>query len=149
VVLENAELDQSVYIFGCQNSTSQIKSKVAAVAMHSCTKTGLLVESLETSLDVANSKSVQIQILGTAPTLNLDKVDSCVVYLSQESMDMTGIMTTKSSGVNVLTPAPVPQGGAGASAAETEYVERHIPEQLFTRMVDGRMVTSVMEHSSE
>ncbi|KAF9135183.1 hypothetical protein BG015_003305 [Linnemannia schmuckeri] len=162
VILENAELGQSIYIFGCQNSTIQIKTKVTMVAMDSCTKTGLCVESLTTSLDVVNSKSVQLQILGNAPTVNLDKVDSCMVYLSRECMDTTGIFTTKTSGVNVLTPAPLPeqqQQAVAATATTTaaeesaatesiEYIERSIPEQLFTRMVDGKMVTSIVEHSS-
>ncbi|KAK3829526.1 MAG: adenylate cyclase associated N terminal-domain-containing protein [Linnemannia elongata] len=162
VVLETAELGQSVYIFGCQNSTVQIKTKVTTVAMDSCTKTGLCVESLVTSLDVVNSKSVQLQILGNAPTVNLDKVDSCMVYLSRECMDTTGVFTTKTSGVNVLTPAPVPEQqqpqqlqqtatttATGTGSTESiEYVEQPIPEQLFTRMVDGKMVTSIVEHSS-
>ncbi|KAF9135732.1 hypothetical protein BGW39_000601 [Mortierella sp. 14UC] len=158
VVLENAELDQSVYVFGCINSTIQIKTKVTNVAMDSCTKTGLCVESLITSLDVVNSKSVQLQILGTAPTVSLDKVDSCMVYLSRECMDTTGILTTKCSGVNVLTPAPVSEvvaEGTAAAAGTTEsnrnsneFVERLVPEQLFTRMVEGKMVTSIIEHSS-
>ncbi|KAG0376797.1 hypothetical protein BGX24_007190 [Mortierella sp. AD032] len=160
VVLENAELGQSIFIFGCQNSTIQIKTKVTNVAMDSCAKTGLCVESLVTSLDVVNSKSVQLQILGTAPTVSLDKVESCMVYLSRECMDTTGILTTKCSGVNVLTPAPVPEqaseGTAVAGAAESsnsnsnnnEYVERPVPEQLFTRMVGGKMVTSIVEQSS-
>ncbi|KAF9144625.1 hypothetical protein BGX30_012176 [Mortierella sp. GBA39] len=155
VVLDGAELGQSVYIFGCQNSTIQIKTKVTTVAMDSCTKTGLCVESLITSLDVVNSKSVQLQILGNAPTVNLDKVDSCMVYLSRECMDTTGIFTTKTSGVNVLTPAQVPEQqqqqqtaattAEGISTTESiEYVERSVPEQLFTRMVDGKMVTSIV-----
>ncbi|KAG0069703.1 hypothetical protein BGZ89_002308 [Linnemannia elongata] len=158
VVLENAELSQTVYIFGCQNSTIQIKTKVTTVAMDSCTKTGLCVESLVTSLDVINSKSVQLQILGNAPTVTLDKVDSCMVYLSRECMDTTGIFTTKTSGVNVLTPAPVPEQqqqqtatttAAGTATTESiEYVERSVPEQLFTRMVDGKMVSSIVEQSS-
>ncbi|KAG0256436.1 hypothetical protein BGZ95_005494 [Linnemannia exigua] len=164
VVLENAELGQSVFVFSCQNSTIQIKTKVTNVVMDSCAKTGLCVESLVTSLDVINSKSVQLQILGTAPTVSLDKVESCMVYLSRECMDTTGILTTKCSGVNVLTPAPVPEqaseGTASAAAAEAvepnnnnnnnnnEYVERLVPEQLFTRMVDGKLVTSIVELSS-
>lgn len=77
-------------------------------------------------------------------------------------MDTTGVFTTKTSGVNVLTPAPVPEQqqpqqlqqtatttATGTGSTESiEYVEQPIPEQLFTRMVDGKMVTSIVEHSS-
>ncbi|KAF9907870.1 hypothetical protein EC991_010468 [Linnemannia zychae] len=159
VVLESAELDQSIHIFGCLNSTIQIKTKVTSIAMDSCTKTGLCVESLTTSLNVVNSKSIQLQILGTAPTVSLDKVDSCMVYLSRECMDTTGILTTKCSGVNVLTPVPVPEqaaegtatvaGAAESSGNNNAFVEQPVPEQLFTRMVDGKMVTSIVEHPSK
>ncbi|KAF9916943.1 hypothetical protein FBU30_001070 [Linnemannia zychae] len=149
VVLENAELSHSVCILGCQNSTIQIKTKVTAVTMDSCTKTGLCIDSLVTSLDVVNSKSVQLQILGNAATVSLEKVDSCMVYLSRECMDTTGIVTTRCSGVNVLTPAPLPEQVEGVPIETNEYVEQLVPERLFTRMVNGKMTTSVVQQSSE
>ncbi|KAI1315201.1 hypothetical protein EDD11_001139 [Mortierella claussenii] len=140
VILDNVEINQSVYIYGCKNSTIQIKSKVATVALDSCTKTGLCVESLISSLDLVNSKSVQVQILGRAPTVSLDKVDSCMVYLSKECMDIE-ILTSKCSAINILTPDSTEEG------AEGDFVERPVPEQFLTKIVDGKAITTAVEHA--
>ncbi|KAF9934914.1 hypothetical protein FBU30_010181 [Linnemannia zychae] len=139
VILDKVELNQSVYIYGCKNSTIQIKSKVTTVAMDSCSKTGLCVDSLISSLDVVNSKSVQVQILGRAPTVSLDKVDSCMVYLSKECLDVE-ILTSKSSSINILTPETTAEG-------EDDFIERPVPEQFLTKIVDGKVVTTAVEHS--
>ncbi|KAG0248765.1 hypothetical protein BG011_009929 [Mortierella polycephala] len=140
IVLDNVELNQSVYIYGCKNSTVQIKSKVATIAVDSCTKIGLCFESLISSLDVVNSKSVQVQILGRAPTVSLDKVDSCMVYLSKECLDVE-ILTSKCSAVNILTPDSTEEG------AEGDFVERPVPEQFLTKIVDGKVITTAVEHA--
>ncbi len=129
-----------MYIYGCKNSTIQIKSKVATVAVDSCTKTGVCLESLISSLDLVNSKSVQVQILGKAPTISLDKVDSAMVYLSKDCLDVE-ILTSKCSAINILTPDSTEDG------AEGDFVERPVPEQFWTKIVDGKVVTVPVEHS--
>ncbi|KAG0293749.1 hypothetical protein BGZ96_002391 [Linnemannia gamsii] len=139
VILDQVELNQSVYIYGCKNSTIQIKSKVTTIAMDSCTKTGLCVDSLISSLDLVNSKSVQVQILGRAPTVSLDKVDSCMVYLSKECLDVE-ILTSKCSAVNILTPETTEDGN-------DDFIERPVPEQFLTKIVDGKVITIAVEHS--
>ncbi|KAK3815584.1 MAG: adenylate cyclase associated N terminal-domain-containing protein [Linnemannia elongata] len=138
VILDQVELNQSVYIYGCKNSTIQIKNKVATIAIDSCTKTGLCMDSL-TSLDLVNSKSVQVQILGRAPTVNLDKIDSCMLYLSKECLDVE-IITSKCSAVNILTPETTEDGN-------DDFVERPVPEQFLTKIVDGKIITTAVEHS--
>ncbi|KAF9320967.1 hypothetical protein BG003_004250, partial [Podila horticola] len=137
VILDNVELNQSVYIYGCKNSTIMVKSKVTTIAMDSCTKTGLCVESLISQLDLVNSKSIQVQVLGKAPTISLDKIDSCMVYLSKDCLDVE-ILTSKCSAINILTPD---------AADEGDYVERPVPEQFLTKIVEGKVVTTAVEHS--
>ncbi|KAF9439194.1 hypothetical protein BGZ76_009366 [Entomortierella beljakovae] len=140
VILDNVEINQSVYIFGCKNSTIQIKGKVTTVALDSCVKTGLCLESLISSLDVVNSKSIQAQILGKVPTVSLDKVDSCMVYLSKDCLDVE-ILTSKCSAINILTPEVTDDGDDG------DFVERPVPEQFLTKVVNGKLVTSAVEHT--
>lgn len=135
--MDNVELNHSVYIYGCKNSTILVKNKVTTIAMDSCSKTGLCVESLISQLDVVNSKSVQVQILGRAPTVSLDKVDSCMVYLSKECLDVE-ILTSKCSAVNILTPPEEEDG---------DFLERPVPEQFLTKIVDGKVITTAVEHS--
>ncbi|KAF9364153.1 hypothetical protein BGX34_002367 [Mortierella sp. NVP85] len=141
VILDKVEINHSVYIFGCKNSTIQIKGKVTTVGVDSCTKTALCLESAISSLDVVNSKSVQVQILGRVPTVSLDKVDSCMVYLSKECLD-ADFLTSKCSALNILTPDSTEAGREG------DFVERAVPEQFLTKIVDGRMVTTPVEHNA-
>ncbi|KAF9555955.1 hypothetical protein EC968_008555 [Mortierella alpina] len=140
VILDSVEINHSVYIYGCKNSTILIKSKAATVAVDSCTKTGVCLESLISSLDLVNSKSVQVQILGKAPTISLDKVDSAMVYLSKDCLDVE-ILTSKCSAINILTPDSTEDG------AEGDFVERPVPEQFLTKIVEGKVVTTPVEHS--
>ncbi|KAF9116342.1 hypothetical protein BGX27_003335 [Mortierella sp. AM989] len=140
IILDSVEINQSVYIYACKNSTIQIKGKVTMVAMDSCAKTGLCVESLISSLDLVNSKSVQVQILGKAPTVSLDKTDSCMIYLSKDCLDVE-ILTSKCSAINILTPDSTEEG------AEGDFVERPVPEQFLTKIVNGKVVTTAVEHS--
>lgn len=44
-----------------------------------------------------------VQILGTAPTISIDKTDGCMVYLSEKSLGAI-IVSAKSSEMNVLVP---------------------------------------------
>ena len=141
MILDKVELNHSVYIFGCKNSTIQIKGKVTTVGVDSCTKTALCLESAISSLDVVNSKSVQVQILGRVPTVSLDKVDSCMVYLSKECLD-ADFLTSKCSALNILTPDSTEAGREG------DFVERAVPEQFLTKIVDGKMVTTAVEHNA-
>ena len=134
--MDNVELNQSVYIYGCKNSTIVVKNKVTTIAMDSCTKTGLCLESLISSLDLVNSKSVQVQILGRAPTISLDKIDSCMVYLSKDCLDVE-VLTSKCSAVNILTP----------DGEEGDFSEKPVPEQFLSKIVDGKIVTTAVEHS--
>ncbi|KAG0225282.1 hypothetical protein BGW42_004571 [Actinomortierella wolfii] len=138
VVLENVAINHTVYIYGCKNSTIQIKGKVNTISIDSCTKTGVCMDSLISSLDMVNSKSLQVQVLGKTPTIALDKIDSCLVYLSKECMDVE-VLTSKCSSINILTP--------DSKEIEGDFVERPVPEQFLTKFVDGKMVTTAVEHS--
>ena len=43
------------------------------------------------------------QVLGKVPTINVDKTDGCMMYLSKDSLK-TEIVSAKSSEMNVLIP---------------------------------------------
>ncbi|RKO95007.1 C-terminal domain of adenylylcyclase associated protein, partial [Caulochytrium protostelioides] len=69
IVVENAEINQTVYIFGCQNSTVQVRGKVNAVILDGSRKVGLVVENVLSTVETINCKSCQIQITGITPTV--------------------------------------------------------------------------------
>ena len=53
-------------------------------------------------MELVNCKRMKIQIRETAPTVNIDKTDGCLVYLSEASLATT-FTTAKSSEVSLLT----------------------------------------------
>jgi adenylyl cyclase-associated protein len=63
-----------------------------------------------------------------------------MVYLSKDYQE-TDLLTSKCSSINVLTPDSTDAG------AEGEFVERPIPEQLLTKFVGGKLVTTAVEHN--
>ena len=44
-----------------------------------------------------------LQVLGKVPTINIDKTDGCMMYLSKNSLN-TEMVSAKSSEMNVLIP---------------------------------------------
>jgi len=138
LAVEETELNHIVNIYGCKNSTILIKGKVNAVTLVNCTKTAILVESVISSISITNSPSFALQITGSAPTIQLDSTDSGQIYLSKDCLGVE-ITTAKCSSINVSLPVEGEEEGV--------FVERAIPEMLLTTVKDGKLVTSVMEHS--
>ncbi|KAK2079365.1 hypothetical protein QBZ16_003056 [Prototheca wickerhamii] len=139
LVIAETEPKQTVYVFGCRDSTIQVRGKVNAISLDRCTKVGLLFESVVSSVELVNCASVAVQCTGTAPTLAIDACDGVQVYLAAASAGDTDITTAKSSSVNITVP--------GASE-EDEPVEVPVPEQFVTRLVDGKWSTHPVSHSA-
>ncbi|BGP13845.1 hypothetical protein JCM10213_002482 [Rhodosporidiobolus nylandii] len=138
IVIENTELNHIVNVFNVKASIIQIKGKINAVSLVNCPKTSVLIDSAVSSLSVSNSPSFTVQILGKVPTLLLDGCDSGQVYLSRESLDAE-IITAKCSAINISLPVEGEEDGI--------FEEKAVPEQLKTVVVNGKLVTTVVEHS--
>ncbi|KAI0274390.1 adenylate cyclase associated N terminal-domain-containing protein [Russula aff. rugulosa BPL654] len=137
LTVENAEISQLVNLFGCKNSTILIKGKVNAVTIVNCTKTSVLVESVISSVSVTNSPSFTLQITGSAPTIQLDSTDSGQIFLSKDCLS-TEITTAKCSSINISLPVEGEEDGI--------FDEKPVPEMLLTKIQDGKLVTTVVEH---
>jgi len=138
IIVEDTLINQTVYIFGCKNSTIQVKGKVNAVVVDTCTKVGVVVDSVVSAIDVVNCKSFQLQIQGKTPTIVIDKTDSGQIFLSEECLVDVEILSAKSSSINVNVP------GFGEDG---DYAERPVPEQLKTTIVNGKLVSVPVEHT--
>lgn len=138
IVIDATELNHTVNIFGCKNCVIQIKGKINAVAMVSCQKTSILLDTLVSSLEITSSPSFAVQILGRTPTVILDSCDSGQVYLSNDGLD-TELITAKCSAINVSVPK---QGGE-----EGEFTELALPEQLKFSVAGGALKSEVVAHS--
>uniref|UniRef100_A0A182P2C0 Adenylyl cyclase-associated protein n=1 Tax=Anopheles epiroticus TaxID=199890 RepID=A0A182P2C0_9DIPT len=134
LVVENAEMNNVVYMFRCEGSNLQIKGKINSVVMDSCKKCSLVFDSLVASAEFVNCQSVQMQVLGKVPTISIDKTDGCQMYLSADSLDVE-IVSSKSSEMNVM----IPKGSSG------DYTEQPIPEQFKTVVKGASLNTTCVE----
>uniref|UniRef100_A0A1I7V7Y5 Adenylyl cyclase-associated protein n=1 Tax=Loa loa TaxID=7209 RepID=A0A1I7V7Y5_LOALO len=132
VMVEVSDMKQTVYVFKCENSVIQIKGKVNSITLDSCKKTSVVFDSLLSQFEVINCQSVQIQTLGSMPTLSIQKTDGCQVYLSKSAINAE-IITSKSSEMNVLVPG----------AEDGDFVEFAVPEQ-FKTVYDGKKLKTTV-----
>ncbi|XP_073957918.1 adenylyl cyclase-associated protein 1 isoform X2 [Choristoneura fumiferana] len=134
LVVENAEMNNVVYMFRCRDSSLTVRGKVNGVVLDSCTKCAVVFDNLVSSVEFVNCQSVQMQVLGKVPTISVDKTDGCQIYLSPEALDVE-IVSSKSSEMNVL----VPKGNG-------DYTEWPVPEQFKTVVnKSGGLSTSPVE----
>lgn len=134
LVVENAEMNNVVYMFRCRDSALTVRGKVNGVVLDSCTKCAVVFDNLVSSVEFVNCQSVQMQVLGKVPTISVDKTDGCQIYLSKDALDVE-IVSSKSSEMNVL----VPKGNG-------DYTEWPVPEQFKTVVTkSGGLATTPVE----
>lgn len=133
LLVDDAEMNNVVYIFKCENSTVTVKGKINSIFMDSCKKCSVLFDSVVSSVEFVNCQSVQMQVLGFVPTISIDKTDGCQMYLSNDSKNVE-IVSSKSSEMNVLLPK-----GNG------DYTEHPIPEQYKTTITGTGLSTICVE----
>lgn len=133
LVVEQAEMNNVVYAFKCENSTITVKGKINSIFLDSCKKCSVLFDAVVSSIEFVNCQSVQMQVLGHVPTISIDKTDGCQMYLSDNSKNVE-IVSSKSSEMNVLLPK-----GNG------DYNELPIPEQFKTTISGKGLTTTCVE----
>ena len=125
--IEDGTIKQTVYLQNCSGKASrtvlQVKSKVNSIMIDGCSKTSLVVHrclphalccvyfllgvisrpkcSVLASIEAVNSKNLEIQVNGPCPTMTLDNVNGCQIYLSEENQNVQ-IFTSKCRRVLVL-----------------------------------------------
>jgi adenylyl cyclase-associated protein len=97
----------------------------------------VLVESVISSVSVTNSPSFTLQITGSAPTIQLDSTDSGQIYLGKDCLGVE-ITTAKCSSINISLPVE--------GEEDDIFDEKPVPEMLLTKIQDGELVTTVVEH---
>ncbi|KAK0102814.1 hypothetical protein ONS96_005449 [Cadophora gregata f. sp. sojae] len=136
----DATMSQSILISRCSKTTVMVKGKANAISIDNSPRLSLVIESLVSSIDVIKSSNFALQVLGTLPTVIMDSVDGCQIYLGKESMQ-TEVFTSKCSGVNLNIIS-------GDSEEDEDYKEVPLPEQLRTFITeDGKIETEIVEHA--
>lgn len=131
LVIDKTDMKQTVYVYKCKECTLTIKGKVNSILIDSCSRVAVVFEDLLSSFEFINCQSVQMQTLGTVPTVCIEKTDGAQVYLSKKSLN-TEIVSSKSSAMNILTP----------NEEGDEFSEQPVPEQYKTVIKpDGKLST--------
>lgn len=133
LIIDETELKHVVYVFGCNNSTLQVKGKINSIIVDNCKKLGLVFENVVGIVEIINCKSIQLQVLGSVPTISINKTEGCQVYLSKDSLNCD-IVSAKSSEMNIM----IPEG-------EDDYKEFPVPEQFKTVWDGSKLVTEPTE----
>ncbi|KAM4630398.1 adenylyl cyclase-associated protein 2 [Polymixia lowei] len=133
LVIDETELKQVVYIYGCNNSTVQVKGKINSIIIDNCKKLGLVFENVVGIVEVINSKSIQLQALAKVPTISINKTEGCQVYLNKDSLNCD-IVSAKSSEMNIM----IPDG-------DDDYREFPVPEQFKTVWDGSKLMTEPTE----
>jgi adenylyl cyclase-associated protein len=136
IVIQDAEVKQTVYIYKCKDSVIQIKGKVNAVTVDDCTKCGIVFDNVVASFEVVNCNSLEVQVVGKVPCIAVDKTSGCQIFLSKESLD-TEIVTSKTSEMNVSFPGATP---------DSDLTETPVPEQFKSYVKNGKLISEIVYH---
>lgn len=133
VVLDEVSMKQTIYIYNCQNSMITVDSKCNSITLDNCKKVAIVFSDIVSSVDVVNCQSVQLQSLGTCPSVMIAKTDGCRVLLNEKSMNAE-IVTSKSSEMNI-----------GVPDEENLFVDHPVPEQFKTVWDGTQFVTEMVD----
>lgn len=132
-----AEKNQSILVSRCKSVDILINGKANGIIVDGCQRVNMIVETLVSAVEVVNCSRFNVQVTGTLPSVQLDKVDQCSVYLSEESKLQTEIYTSKCSAVNVVVPP---------KSEESDSVECPVSEQFKSYInANGELVTEVVK----
>jgi len=136
IVITDTNASQVIYIYRCSNSTVQVKGKVNAISVDDCSKTSIVFDSVLSSFEVVNCKSIYVQTLGSTKNISIDTTSGCQIFLSKDSLDCD-IVTSKSSEMNVMIPG---------KTESDDMVELSIPEQYISKVKNGKLITETTSH---
>jgi len=137
IVIDETRLNDMIYIGNCKNCTITVKGKINGVTVDSCNKVGVVVDDIVSVFEIVNSNSVQCQIVGKAPCVNIDKCTGAQLYLSKAAItgeDPTKVYTSKTSSINILIPG---------KSEDDDMVELAVPEQFCSTVRDGKLNTEM------
>jgi adenylyl cyclase-associated protein len=98
----------------------KVEGKINAIVIDSCSKTACVFNEALASVEVVNSKDIQIQCTTRAPAISIDGCTAITYYMPDTFADCQ-VITAKSAAVNLIRPTD-----------DDDIVETPIPEQFCT-----------------
>jgi len=136
IEISDTEPRQTVYISKCTGSVIQIKGKINTIMIDDCKKVAVLFDNAISSVEIVNSRGVEVQCTGRVPNFTIDKSSQVVLYISKAGLDAE-IITSKSDAMNIVIPA---------AKDGDDPVELPVPEQFKTIIKNGKLVTEAGQH---
>eukprot|EP01012_Entosiphon_sulcatum_P049202 TRINITY_DN677_c0_g1_i1.p1 TRINITY_DN677_c0_g1~~TRINITY_DN677_c0_g1_i1.p1 ORF type:complete len:722 (-),score=181.97 TRINITY_DN677_c0_g1_i1:138-2282(-) len=136
IELNEVAQNHAVYIYHSEFCSITIGGKVNSITLVDCKKVDLLFQDTIATVEVTNSKNINLQVTGKFPSCNVDKSNDVMIFLSKQSLE-TSILSSTSTGLNVTLPPPT----EGA-----DPIELPVPDQFVTRIQGRQLVTRPTEH---
>lgn len=137
-IIIEVEKHHSVFVNKTSGVTVQIKGKANTISISETRNTGIVVDTLISSIDVIKSYKFGVQVIGVVPLISVDKSDEGSIYLSQESVDAgTQVFSSSTTALNINVPD---------AANEGDFAELAVPEQFVHSVKGGKLVSEVVEH---
>ena len=133
IAVEISDPKQQVYLYNCDGVTVKVSGKFKSLILDQCTNCAVVYDTLISSAEVVNCKKIQLQVLGVCPVFTIDKTNNIVIYLSQESIQVSSFTTSLSSEMNVS----FPDGD--------DQKEVPIPEQFVHKLNGGKLSSEVSD----
>jgi adenylyl cyclase-associated protein len=137
VVVNVTEPKQSVFVSKIKDSVVTIKGKCTAISVENATGSGVIFDDVVATVEVINSKKVQIQANGSVHQIALDKTHGASVFLQTPAGQSALIATSLTSEINIVTPG---------KTEDDDAIEHAVPEQFISKFVNGKLVTGPSEH---
>jgi hypothetical protein len=89
IVIDDVTPKQTVYVYNCVDCVIQVNGKANNITLDKCKKTWVVFSDVLATCELINCVSMQVQCTGAVPTVAIDKVDGCQVYLGKGAANVT------------------------------------------------------------
>eukprot|EP01123_Difflugia_compressa_P001760 TRINITY_DN121_c0_g2_i4.p1 TRINITY_DN121_c0_g2~~TRINITY_DN121_c0_g2_i4.p1 ORF type:complete len:173 (+),score=44.82 TRINITY_DN121_c0_g2_i4:50-520(+) len=129
--------NQGLFICKVKQSVVTICGKINTIVVDNTEATGVIFDDVISTVEVINSKKIQLQANGAVPAISVDKTAGATIYLQTAASQSASIVTSLSSEVNVTIPG---------KTDDDDPTELAVPQQFVSKLVNGKLVTTPSEH---
>jgi len=114
-----------------QTVVFEVKTLCKTVMINGCERVAVIVQDVRATIEIVACKQIQVQVVGSAPTIQLDNCSRSNIFLSDAAAGECLIVSSKIDACNVSFDK------AG------DQVEVAIPEQISSKVTNGKLVSRV------